>query len=166
MDLDTVDCTACHSDGGFAPVFSEIHTGYDKVIYAAADLKYSEAVLVTIDDASIADNKLTIQFSAAEATDLDGIDVADIVPTVMVGMYGWDTKGHIVGPHERLVDDNGDGVIARPDERALEYDVGAEHPRYTSVGSRRQLGGYLIEGGDDYAATLGDVIDEIMANFP
>jgi hypothetical protein len=27
-------------------------------------------------------------------------------------------------------------------------------------------GGYLIEGGDDYAATLGDVIDDIMANFP
>jgi hypothetical protein len=27
-------------------------------------------------------------------------------------------------------------------------------------------GGYLIEGGDDYAATLGIIIDEIMENFP
>jgi OmcA/MtrC family decaheme c-type cytochrome len=26
--------------------------------------------------------------------------------------------------------------------------------------------GYLIEGGDDYAATLGIIIDDIMANFP
>jgi OmcA/MtrC family decaheme c-type cytochrome len=28
------------------------------------------------------------------------------------------------------------------------------------------MGGYLIEGGDDYPATLGTVIDDIMANFP
>jgi hypothetical protein len=27
-------------------------------------------------------------------------------------------------------------------------------------------GGYLIEGGDDYSATLGEAIDDIMANFP
>ena len=134
MDLDTVDCAACHSADSFAPVFSEIHTGYDEVIYAAADLKYSEAVIVTIDDASIADNKLTIKFSATETPDITGIDVADIVPTVLVGMYGWDTKDFIIGPHERLTDDNGDGIVGvRPDERALEYDVGAEHPRYTTV---------------------------------
>jgi OmcA/MtrC family decaheme c-type cytochrome len=28
------------------------------------------------------------------------------------------------------------------------------------------MGGYLVEGGDDYKATLGLVIDDIMANFP
>jgi hypothetical protein len=53
MDLAATDCTGCHSETGFAPVFSEIHTGYDEVIYAAADLKYSDAVIVTIDDASV-----------------------------------------------------------------------------------------------------------------
>ena len=135
MDYATEDCAMCHREGGFASAFSDIHTGYDKVIYAAADLKYSDAVLVTIDGASVADNKLTIQFSATEAFDLEGIDVADIVPTVMVGMYGWDTKDFIIGPHERLTDDNGDGEISRSsgDQRALEYEVGAEHPRATTV---------------------------------
>lgn len=133
MDLETEDCTACHSEDGVAPTFSEIHTGYDKVIYAAADLKYSDAIVVSIDNASVADNKLTIQFSAAEEPDIEGIDVADIVPSVMVGMYGWNTKDFIVGPHERLSDDNGDGVIDNKDNRALEYEVGAEHPRATTV---------------------------------
>ncbi len=133
MNLDKVDCASCHREGGMARVFSEIHTGYDKKIYAAAGLKYSEAVIVTIDDASVADNKLTIKFSATEVTDLAGIDVADIAPTVMVGMYGWDTKDFIIGPHERLVDDNNDGQVARGDERALEYEVGAEHPRAMTV---------------------------------
>jgi len=126
-------CSNCHSSGGIAPAFNEIHAGYDKVIYGDAGLKYSDAIVVTIDDASVTDNKLTIKFSASEVTDLEGIDVADITPTVMVGMYGWDTKDFIVGPHERLVDDNNDGEIARGDERALEYEVGDEHPRATTV---------------------------------
>jgi len=135
MTLDAVDCAYCHSEGGMASVFSDIHTGYDTMIYAAADLKYSDAVIVSIDDASIAGNELTIKFSAAEVTDLAGIDVADIAPTVMVGMYGWDTKDFIIGPHERLTDDNDDGEISRSsgDSRALEYEVGAEHPRATTV---------------------------------
>lgn len=134
LDLATADCTTgCHSEGGIAPVFSEIHTGYDETIYAAADLKYSDAIVITIDDASLANNDLTIQFSAAEDPDLAGIEVADITPTVLVGLYGYDTKDYIIGPHERLFDDNGDGVIDRNDERTLEYDVGDTHPRFTTV---------------------------------
>jgi len=133
MVLETENCAACHSDGSAMGDFEDIHSGYDTMIYAADNVKYSDAVIVTVDDASFAGNKLTIQFSAAEATDLAGIDVEDIVPTVLVGLYGWDTKDYIVGPHERLHDDDGDGEISRSDERALEYDVGAEHPRYTTV---------------------------------
>ena len=78
---------------------------------------------------------MTGKFSAAEDPDVDGVDVADIVPTVMVGMYGWDTKDFIIGPHERLVDDNNDGEISRSsgDQRALEYEVGADHPRASTV---------------------------------
>jgi len=135
MDYDTEDCTACHSEEGMASTFSEIHTGYDKAIYTADGVKYSDAIVVTIDGASVADNMVTVQFSAVEATDLAEIDVADIVPTVLVGMYGWDTKDFIIGPHERLVDDNADGEISRSsgDERALEYEVGAEHPRGSTV---------------------------------
>ena len=113
MDLATEDCASCHSEGGVASVFSEIHTGYDKMIYTADGLRYSDAIVVTIDGASFDGNMLNIQFSAAEVTDLEGLDVADIVPTVMVGMYGWDTKDYIIGPHERLFDDNGDGEISR-----------------------------------------------------
>ncbi len=135
LDLDAVDCSVCHSEGNAfgAAVFSDIHTGYDDMIYAAPDVKYSDAVIVTIDDASLADNKLTIQFSATST--LAGIDAADIAPTVLVGMYGYDTKDYIIGPHERLTDDNGDGEISRSsgDSRALEYDVGSEHPRFTTV---------------------------------
>jgi len=131
--IDIGKCNNCHTAGGLAPAFNEIHTGYNKVIYTASGQKYSEAIVVTIDDASVADNKLTVKFSAAEVTDLAGLDVADIIPTVLVGLYGYNTKDYIIGPHERLFDDNGDGVIDRNDQRTLEYEVGAEHPRYTTV---------------------------------
>ena len=131
-DLES-DCASCHSEGGVAPVFSKIHTGYNNAIFTADGTKYSEAVTVSIDSASFADNKITFAFSAA--TELDGIDVESIVPTVMVGMYGWDTKDFIIGPHERLTDDNNDGEISSSsgDSRALEYGVGTENPRASTV---------------------------------
>jgi len=133
MDLDTTDCTTCHGEGKAAVGFSGIHTGYDKAIYTADGLRYSDAISVTVDSADFDGDNLTFSFSAVEATDVEGLDVADIAPTVMVGLYGWDTKDYIIGPHERLFDDNGDGTIDSGDERTLEYDVGADHPRYTTV---------------------------------
>jgi OmcA/MtrC family decaheme c-type cytochrome len=135
MDLDTTDCTTCHAEGGAAAPFNQIHSGYDKLIYTADGLRYSDAISVTIDSADFDGDMLNIQFSGAESPDLDGLDVEDIVPTVMVGLYGWDTKDYIIGPHERLFDDNNDGEISRAsgDQRALEAEVGAEHPRVTTV---------------------------------
>jgi len=157
LDLDTVDCAMCHGEGKGAAAFSQIHTGYDAMIYAVADLKYSDAVVVTIDDASVADNKVTVKFSAAATTDLEGVDVADIVPTVMVGMYGWDTKDFIIGPHERLIDDNGDGEISRSsgDQRALEYEVGDEHPRATTVSAADGAWEVVVD-----MSTWADLIDD------
>ena len=125
------DCTSCHKADGVAPVFSEIHTGYDKVIYTADGTRYSDAVVVSIDSASFADNQLTFAFSAT--SELEDVDVASISPTVMVGLYGWDTKDFILGPHERDFDSNNDGTIDRNDERNLEATVGEEHPRITTV---------------------------------
>jgi OmcA/MtrC family decaheme c-type cytochrome len=124
----TTQCNFCHVAGSIvAPPFSEIHTGYNKEIYAdAAGQKYADAVTVSIDAASLSvDNVLDIQFSAAESPDLPGVDVATIVPTVMVGLYGWDTKDFIVGPHERDDDHN----------RLLEFaiDGETENPRFTVI---------------------------------
>jgi OmcA/MtrC family decaheme c-type cytochrome len=158
MDYDTEDCTSCHSEEGEATVFSDIHTGYDKAIYTADGLRYSEAISVTIESASVADNKVTIQFSAAEAPDLDGLDVADIVPTVMVGMYGWDTKDFIIGAHERLIDDNNDGEISRAsgDQRAMEYEVGDdEYPRATTVSAADGSWEVVVD-----MSTWADLIDD------
>ncbi len=133
MDLNTVDCTSCHGEGKAAPSFKQIHPGYNKVIYTADGLKYSDAISVTIDSAAFSGNKLDIKFSAAETPTLEGLPTTAITPTVLVGLYGYDTKDYIVGPHERLTDDNGDGKIDSNDQRALEYEVGTDHPRYTTV---------------------------------
>ncbi len=133
MDLNTVDCTECHGKGKMAAGFRQIHTGYDKAIYTAAGLRYSKAITVTIDSAAFAGNKLNVKFSAAESPDLAGLEVAAITPTVLVGLYGYDTKDYLIGPHERLTDDNGDGKIDSKDARALEAAVGTAHPRMTTV---------------------------------
>jgi len=133
MDLNTTNCTICHGQGKPAPSFNQIHTGYDKVIYTADGKRYSDAVKVTIDSATRSGNKLNIKFSATENPDLPGIDVTKITPTVLIGLYGGDTKDYLIGPHERLTDDNGDGKIDSSDARALEYVVGTKHPRFTTV---------------------------------
>jgi OmcA/MtrC family decaheme c-type cytochrome len=152
MDLETVDCAACHAGD-----FSEIHSGFDTMIYTAEDVRYSDAIVVTIDDVSVANDLVTVQFSATEAIDLARFDVEDIVPTVMVGMYGWDTKDFIIGPHERLVDDNNDGEISRSsgDNRALEYEVGDEHPRASTVSAAGGNWEVVLD-----MSTWGDLIDD------
>ena len=133
LDLETADCTTCHGEGKVAEGFSAIHTGYDSMIYTADGLRYSDAISVTVDSASFEDDKLTVLFSASVVTEVEGLDVANITPTVMVGLYGWDSKDFVIGAHERLFDDNKDGTIDRSDERVLEAEVGAEHPRITTV---------------------------------
>jgi len=133
MDLNTTDCLGCHGKGKPAKAFNQIHTGYNKPIYTADGLKYSEAITVTVDSASFDGSMLNFKFSAVKNPALEGIDVTTITPTVLVGLYGWDTKDYIIGPHERLSDDNGDGKIDSKDQRALEYVVGAEHPRFKTV---------------------------------
>ena len=137
MDLNTTDCTTCHGEGKPAPSFKQIHPGYDKAIYNAAGIKYSDAVSVTIQSATLKDNKLNIKFSAAAKPDFKDIDVTkNVTPTVMVGLYGWDAKDFVVGPHERSFDDNKDGAIDSKDQRNLEAEVGAEHPRIKTVSAK------------------------------
>jgi OmcA/MtrC family decaheme c-type cytochrome len=133
LDLNTADCLSCHGEGKGASTFKQIHTGYDQAIYTAEGVKYNEAIKVTIDEATFDGAKLAVKFSAAMDPAIEGLDVAAIQPTVLVSLYGWDTKDFIVGAHERPVDDNGDGAIDSKDARALEFKVGDEHPRLATV---------------------------------
>ncbi|MCB0158010.1 MAG: hypothetical protein KDD83_07750 [Caldilineaceae bacterium] len=132
-DLAAGDCTNCHETGSKAPGLSEIHTGYDKAIYTADGVRYSDVISVTIDSATFDGTTLDIAFSAGQSQEIEGVDATTIVPSIMVGLYGWDTKDFAIGPHERLFDDNGDGTIDGSDQRTLEYVVGEEHPRFTTV---------------------------------
>ncbi|MBU0553694.1 hypothetical protein KJ940_19640, partial [Myxococcota bacterium] len=116
-----MNCAACHTTNGMAPPFNQIHTGYDKVIYAAPGVKYAEWFTASIDEAEFADNLLTMTFSVNEHADSTSeLNAADIIPTLMVGLYGYDTKDYIVGPHGRDADRNRllelvvDGVSTNP----------------------------------------------------
>jgi OmcA/MtrC family decaheme c-type cytochrome len=145
--LKGVTCNACHSPPGFqdpsgtpylsagtGPEFTNIHTGYDPEIYAdAAGTRYSQMFVVSVDSASFdpATNMLTIAFHGEELdptgtpdTNASALDVEDIVPTVMVGPYGYDSRQYIVGPHNRDADRN----------RVLEYVIGSgPHPRISET---------------------------------
>lgn len=136
MDLNKTDCTTCHGEDKSAASFKEIHTGYDRMIYTADGLRYSDAISVTIDSASFAKDVLTFEFSGHQGKGVDDLDVATITPTVLVGLYGWDTKDYVVGPHERLIDDNKDGAFDSKDKRNLEAEAGEEHPRITTVSAK------------------------------
>jgi len=126
MDLNTQNCAGCHRDGGVAPAFKRIHTGYNPVIYAdALGTRYSDIFTVSIDDASLAGNILSIKFSAKKNIDKTKLQASDIIPTVMVGLYGSDTKDFIVSPHGRDADKN----------RFLEFPIDGKttNPRFTVV---------------------------------
>ena len=113
-------CNGCHKDpatGGFAPRFPAIHTGYDKVIYGnATGTKYSTAITTTIDNVSYVDNTNTLKFRFQATGSLGVLKQAassdNIVPTFLVGLYGYDAKDFLFGPHESE---------GSPSKRLLEY---------------------------------------------
>jgi len=100
LDNNSTVCNGCHSVSGIASSarFINIHTGYDKIIYTDNGVKYSSVFKVTIDNASFDNNVLRFGFSSTGT--LAGFATTNITPTVLVGLYGYDTKDYIVGPHE------------------------------------------------------------------
>jgi OmcA/MtrC family decaheme c-type cytochrome len=132
MDIETADCASCHGVGSSFGEFKDIHSGYDKVIYTADGVKYSDEIVVTIDDVSKSGNELTVEFSATGSA--GSVDSADIVPEVMIGLYGYDTKDFIVNGHDRY-DSSGNGVISRSDGDLPKgaYEVGTEHEYFTTI---------------------------------
>jgi len=115
----TCSTAGCHA-GQFKTITG--HTGYNKIIYATDNgVKYSDIFKVTIDNnASFDNNLLTFSFHATGT--LGGLVSPNIKPTVLVGLYGYDTKDYIAGPHERTIDT----------ARDIEYVVGTSHPRFTT----------------------------------
>jgi OmcA/MtrC family decaheme c-type cytochrome len=113
----TASCLPCHADSSTTKSFSKLHSGYNKVIYAdTAGTRYSDAFKVAISDASYnsTTKELTFTVTATETGDIAGLAVTDIKPSVLVSMYGYDTKDFIVGAH----------VSHSDGERNLEWDVG------------------------------------------
>ena len=117
-------CNGCHSAGGIAPVFSLIHTGYDKVIYGVPGTKYSTAITTTIDNVSYVDNTNTLTFGFHSTGTLGGLSSANIVPTILVGLYGYDTKDYLFGPHESE---------GSPSKRLLEFSTAVPAPSNNST---------------------------------
>jgi OmcA/MtrC family decaheme c-type cytochrome len=93
-------CNGCHGDGS-SRSFKAIHSGYDKAIYAADGSKYSAAIKAQVGATSFdaTTNKLTVSFSIAGAA-----AQALIKPTVVVSLYGYDTKDFIVSGHGSAAD--------------------------------------------------------------
>jgi OmcA/MtrC family decaheme c-type cytochrome len=130
-------CNGCHNETG-ASSFSEIHSGYDAIIYAdATGTRYTDAFKVDITDAEYdtTTKELTFSFTASETPDLPGLAVSDIVPTVLISMYGFDTKDFIVGAHVS----HSDGM------RNLEWDVTA----LPGTNNCDTNGDHVIDGLDD-----------------
>jgi OmcA/MtrC family decaheme c-type cytochrome len=121
-------CNGCHSATGFAPTFAEIHSGYDKLIYAADGTPYSDIFKAQIDSATFdsATNKLTVEFSATKTGgDAVTLTAADITPLVVVSLYGYETKDFLVGGHGSHADG----------KRNLEAAFGTAHPRLAFSGT-------------------------------
>jgi OmcA/MtrC family decaheme c-type cytochrome len=122
--LKAASCSTCH-DGATAPSFKTIHTGgYDPKIYAASGTRYSTSITVAIGAATYdaVNYKLTVPFTAAGS--VGSLQATSITPTVVIGLYGYNTKDFIVGAHSS--DANG--------KRYLEYKWTDTNPRFTKSG--------------------------------
>ena len=105
----TIDCTTCHVDGG-ALAFASIHTGYDPKIYGSDGAggfdKYSNNITVSVDSANYTAATGTIDLGFGAAGTFAGLDSANIVPTIQVALYGYNTKDFIRSNHDRDANGN------------------------------------------------------------
>jgi OmcA/MtrC family decaheme c-type cytochrome len=95
-------CNSCHVDTSATLKFAAIHTGYDKQIYSdAAGTKYSSTITTSIGAVTYnATTKiLTVPFTVTGAN-----ATAIIKPTVVISLYGYDTKDFIVSGHGSQAD--------------------------------------------------------------
>jgi OmcA/MtrC family decaheme c-type cytochrome len=126
--LRAATCSVCH-DGGAAPKFSKVHTGgYDPKIYASDGTRYSTSFVFGTPSATFdaATNILDVKFSATGT--VGSLTASSITPTVIVGLYGYNTKDFIVAAHNY---DSPSGTPGRA--RLLEYKFGGTNPRFTEV---------------------------------
>jgi OmcA/MtrC family decaheme c-type cytochrome len=87
----TGTCVGCH-----AGKFAQVHKGYNKLIYATDGTKFSSTITTTIDSVAFdaGTNLLTVTFST------NGADAAAVFkPTVVISLYGYDTKDFVVSGH-------------------------------------------------------------------
>lgn len=124
-NLANPNCNLCHNANGVAPAFNQIHSGYNPQIYADnAGARYDELFVGSVDTASFENNILTMTFSVTEdAASASPLNAADVVPTVMVGLYGYDTKDFLFSPHSS----DANRV------RLLEFPITTVNPRFTVV---------------------------------
>lgn len=149
-------CNVCHkavADGGYAPVFSALHTGYDPQIYyedAGSNYQhYRDAITASIDSVMLTGNVLDIQFSATGTA--AGLSADDVVPTVQVSFYGYDTKDFILSNHTRNT--NGD---------RMEKTIGTDNALFTEVDGTAPTWEVTL----DLAAYASDPADfDIVANI-
>lgn len=98
MTDNSLDCSGCH-DGSIAKSFAEMHTGYDSLIYESDGTKYADNITASIGTVTQSGNVLTIPFTVTGST--ASYDSVDVVPTVMVSFFGYDTKDFVVSCHTR-----------------------------------------------------------------
>jgi OmcA/MtrC family decaheme c-type cytochrome len=120
-------CTGCHnSTGGSGPTFAALHNGgYEKQIYTAAKdgTRYSDVFTATIDAATISTTLLLKADFSVTKVGVDPTALGSVAPTVIIGLYGYDTKDFIVAPH----------VKDATGERVLEWVYGKSHSRFKAL---------------------------------
>jgi len=103
-----MNCNSCHKDpnnGGIAPVFSALHTGYEPRIYSDTNgTHWRDVITASIDEVTLTGTVLDVKFSATGGP-AGGLSFADVVPTFQVSFYGYDTKDFLVSNHTRDAND-------------------------------------------------------------
>jgi OmcA/MtrC family decaheme c-type cytochrome len=138
------DCNGCHKAGGIAKTFSQLHTGYNQAIYAADGSRYSKAITTKVDSSSFdkATNLLTVNLSITGAA-----AQALIKPTVVVSLYGYNTKDFVVSGH---------GTNAADGTSLLEFTEGAMqrgNPTLSANSARLQVAPLMTAGNASWTVT-------------
>jgi hypothetical protein len=128
---DTTVCILCHNAGasGIAPVLSEIHNGYDQVIYDEdnGEEKYSENITVTFDSASLDGTTITVE----ALVETEGYAAADVeLGASKFGLYAYDSDDLLAS---RINGVTADDYITTIDANTLMWTITADFSEYADA---------------------------------
>jgi len=155
---DATVCIDCHNAGaqGIAPVFAEIHKGYNPVVNYTETDKYSDAITVTIDSAVYNSTTMNMAIEATVKVSKGGFAANEVEPSAAFwGLYAYDSDDLLTSRNGATT---GEGYVTEVDASTVKWSLNADFSAYADEIAAGDANRAQVEIQPAYYNADGDMV--------